>query len=194
MLIPGLPVAASVLVLPGGTDNSTTPFSRRQPAPMRMYPFTLSLRALPRVVVHQAVYDVHGWNGEHNSPLAPAQAALDRLIDAHPDSPVILVGHSMGGRVAAHLAADKRVAGVLALAPWWQHADWEYIHGEARVLALHGTADQRTYSARTEKGITQLRERGVDAEFVPIEGGGHAMLDHVWTWQSTSLTFVRSFL
>jgi pimeloyl-ACP methyl ester carboxylesterase len=193
MLIPGLSVAASVLVLPGGTDESMTPFNRRQPAPLRMYPFTLSLRALPRVVVHQAVYDVHGWNGDRDSPLKPARKALDRILETHPDAPVILVGHSMGGRVAAHLAADKRVTGVLALAPWWQYADSQHIHDKARVLALHGTADQRTYAARTEKGIAQLRERGVDAEFVPIDGGDHAMLDHVWTWQSTAVAFVRSF-
>jgi pimeloyl-ACP methyl ester carboxylesterase len=194
MLIPGLKVAASVLVLPGGTDTSMEPFSRRQPAPLRMYPFTASLSALPRVVVHQAVYEVHGWNGDRNSPMAPAQVALDRMLEAHPNAPVILVGHSMGGRVAAQLAADKRVAGVLALAPWWQYADWQHIHDKARVLALHGTADRRTYPSRTAKGIAELRERGVDAQYVPIDGGGHAMLDHVWTWQSTAVGFVRSFL
>ncbi|HEY9311996.1 alpha/beta fold hydrolase [Williamsia sp.] len=184
---------ASVLVLPGGTDLSYAPFSRTQPAALRMYPFTVSLAAIPGVVVRQVQYRFYGWNGEQNSPMPYAQAALSELLEAHPDVPVIVIGHSMGGRVAAQLAADKRVAGVLALAPWWQHADWRHINDDARVLALHGTADTRTYARRTAKGIRELRERGVDAEFVPIEGGGHALLDHVWTWQSTAVRFVRSF-
>lgn len=194
MLIPGRKAKAVVLVLPGGTDSSREPYSRRQPAALRMYPFTLSLKALPNVVVHQAVYELYGWNGDDDSPMAPAQRALDDLLAAYPDVPVILVGHSMGGRVAARLAADKRVTGVLALAPWWQHADWRHINVDAKVLALHGTADIRTYPKRTEKGIAELQERGVDATFVPIEDGEHAMLDHIWTWQSTAVRFVRSFL
>ncbi|WP_020109547.1 alpha/beta fold hydrolase [Nocardia sp. 348MFTsu5.1] len=193
MLIGRTAPTASVLVLPGGTDQSYKPFSRTQPAALRMYPFTLSLAALPGVVVRQAQYRVYGWNGEQNSPMPCAQAALTELLEAHPDVPVIVIGHSMGGRVAAQLAADKRVAGVLALAPWWQHADWRHINDDARVLALHGTADTRTYARRTAKGIRELRERGVDAEFVAIEGGGHALLDHLWTWQSTAVRFVRSF-
>jgi pimeloyl-ACP methyl ester carboxylesterase len=184
---------ASVLVLPGGTDLSYAPFSRTQPAALRMYPFTVSLAAIPGVVVRQVQYRFYGWNGEQNSPMPYAQAALSELLEAHPDVPVVVIGHSMGGRVAAQLAADKRVAGVLALAPWWQHADWRHINDDARVLALHGTADTRTYARRTAKGIRELRERGVDAEFVAIEGGGHALLDHVWTWQSAAVRFVRSF-
>lgn len=159
-----------------------------------MYPFTLSLLALPNVVVRQAVYEVHGWNGDEDSPMPPAQRSLDDLLEAHPDIPVILVGHSMGGRVAARLAADKRVTGVLALAPWWQYADWRYINADAKVLALHGTADTRTYPKRTAKGIAELQGLGVDATFVPINDGGHAMLDHMWTWQSAAVRFVRSFL
>ena len=58
---------------------------------------------------------------------------------------------------------------------------------------MHGTAATRTYATRTAKGINELRQRGVEADYVPIDGGGHALLDHVWTWQSTAVQFVRSF-
>ena len=55
---------------------------------------------------------------------------------------------------------------------------------------MHGTADTRTYASRTEKGIGELRARGVDATYVPVPDGGHAMLDHLLDWQRTALDFV----
>ncbi|MBD0859631.1 alpha/beta hydrolase [Gordonia sp. zg691] len=196
MLIPGSIGRRSprliVLVLPGGTDNSLEPFTPWQPSALRMYPFTWSLRLRfgRSVRVHQVGYRVFGWNGDENSPMPPAQAALDDLCRRHPGVPVVAIGHSMGGRVAARLAADRRVVGVLALAPWWQFADWRSIHSGARVVAVHGDADERTFATRTRKGIEELRARGVDAEFVPVPSGGHAMLDHVGVWQRSALDFV----
>ncbi|MEE3852872.1 alpha/beta fold hydrolase [Gordonia sp. LSe1-13] len=186
------PVELIVLVLPGGTDHSYQPFSPRQPAALRMYPFTWSLRARfgRRVLVRQVRYRVYGWNGAQNSPIPYARKALDDLSREHPGVPVVLVGHSMGGRVGAHLAADPRVVGLLALAPWWQHADWRFIHDAVRVVAIHGTADQRTLAPRTEKGVRELVERGVDATYVPVPNGGHGMLDHIGLWQRAALDFV----
>lgn len=185
-----------VLVLPGGTDSSYQPFRRTQPSALRMYPFTWSLRAatIGRAVVRQVEYRVYGWNGDQASPMPYARAALDRAKHDHPGAGIILVGHSMGGRVAAHLAADPAVTGVLALAPWWQFADWRAIHHGARVHAIHGTADTRTYAHRTERGITELRERGVPATYTPVPGGGHAMLDHVVQWQWDAIRFVNSVI
>ena len=37
---------------------------------------------------------------------------------AYPGVPIALVGHSMGGRVALHLAGEADVVVVAALAPW----------------------------------------------------------------------------
>ncbi|MGZ8176579.1 alpha/beta fold hydrolase [Williamsia sp. SKLECPSW1] len=187
--------SALVLVLPGGTDVSRAPFSWRSPSALRMYPFTASMaiRFGRRVRVRQVAYRFYGWNDDAD-PLVPAREALDRLAASAPGVPVHLVGHSMGGRVAAHLAADPRVHGVLALAPWWQHADWRLIHDGVRVVAMHGTADTRTYATRTEKGVGELRARGLDATYVPVADGGHAMLDHVLDWQRAALDFVGAAL
>ncbi len=161
-----------------------------------MYPFTWTLRArFPGAVdVEQVRYRVYGWNGGQASPMWQARAALERMARRHPGVPIAVIGHSMGGRVAAQLAADRRVLGVLGLAPWWQYADWREIHGGARVLALHGSADRTTYAHRTAKGIPELRDRGVDATYVEIPGGGHAMLDHIGTWQGSALGFVDGLL
>ncbi|MGB3708136.1 alpha/beta hydrolase [Gordonia sp. (in: high G+C Gram-positive bacteria)] len=187
---------AAVLVLPGGTDFSYRRFSPLQGSAVRMYPFTASIQARfgPRVRVRQAQYRVYGWNGAQASPMPYARAALDRLANSYPDVPVIVIGHSMGGRIAAHLGADPRVTGILALAPWWQFADWQYIRDGVRVRAIHGDADTVTRAPRTRKGIAELAARGFDAEFVSIPGGGHPMLDHVGLWQRQALDFVANTL
>lgn len=161
-----------------------------------MYPFTWSLRARfgSRVRVVQAQYRVYGWNGEQASPMLHARAALDALAADNPGAPIVVVGHSMGGRIAAQLGDDRRVIGIVALAPWWQFADWRRIHGGAKVLAIHGSADTTTYAARTRKGVEELTERGVDAEYIDVPGGGHAMLDHIGLWQSAPIRFVNELL
>lgn len=188
--------ALLVLVLPGGTDRSERPFTPRQPSALRMYPFTWSIRARfgPAVRVHQVRYGVYGWNDDQASPMPHAWDALEILTAAHPGVPVVLIGHSMGGRVGAHLAADERVVGLLALAPWWQHADWRFIRDGVRVVAIHGTADTRTYPSRTEKGVREMAAKGMDATFVPVADGDHAMLDHIRLWQRAALHFVDSTL
>lgn len=181
-----------VLVLPGGTDRSYRPFSPLQGSAIRMYPFSwsIALRFGSAVRVRQVRYRVYGWNGGQASPMPYARAARDALTNEFPGVPVVVIGHSMGGRVAAHLAADDRVTGVLALAPWWQHADWRHIHDDARVVAIHGTIDERTFPRRTEKGIAELNARGVEATYRPVPNGDHAMLDHIGLWQSAALDFV----
>ncbi len=186
--------SAVVLVLPGGTDLSYERSSWRSPSALRMYPFTWSIAAAfrGRAAVHQVRYRVYGWNGGQASPMPYAWAALEKMSANYPGVPVYLVGHSMGGRVGAQLAADPRVHGLLALAPWWQYADWRRIHAGVRVVAMHGTADTRTYPQRTAKGIDELQAAGFDATFIPVPGGGHAMLDHTLWWQRTAIDFVRT--
>ncbi|MGV9671333.1 MULTISPECIES: alpha/beta fold hydrolase [unclassified Gordonia (in: high G+C Gram-positive bacteria)] len=185
-----------VLVLPGGTDASYRRFSPWQGSALRMYPFTWSIRLRfgRRVEVRQVRYRVYGWNGGQASPMPYARAALEAITRDHPDTPVAVIGHSMGGRIAARLAADERVSGVLGLAPWWQFADWRVIHGTARVVAIHGEADTVTSAKRTAQGVAELRAAGNDATYLPVPGGGHPMLDHLRLWQGAALDFVRDQL
>ncbi|WP_051198455.1 alpha/beta hydrolase [Gordonia shandongensis] len=185
-----------VLILPGGTDSSYRPFSPLQGSALRMYPFTASIAARfgARVRVRQARYRVYGWNGGQASPMPYARAELDRLAADCPGAPIAVIGHSMGGRIAALLADDPRVTEVLALAPWWQFADWRRIRDGVRVRAIHGSADTVTFPARTAKGIRELVDRGLDAEFVSVPDGGHPMLDHIGFWQGSALRFVAESL
>ncbi|MDL9938897.1 alpha/beta hydrolase [Gordonia sp. ABSL1-1] len=185
-----------VLIAPGGTDESYRPFSPWQGSAVRMYPFTWSIRWRfgAAVAVHQLRYRVYGWNGGQASPMPYARAALEEMTRRHPDVPVVVIGHSMGGRVAAQLGADERIVGVLGLAPWWQHADWRHIHDDVRVRAVHGSADTVTYAHRTAKGIAELAARDMDADYLEVPGGGHPMLDHVGLWQTAALDFVGDTL
>lgn len=186
----------AVLVLPGGTDFSYRPFSRVQGSALRMYPFTASIqmRFGTRVRVRQAQYRVYGWNGGQASPMPHARAALDRLAADYPGVPIAVIGHSMGGRIAAQLGDDERVTDILALAPWWQFADWRQIRDGVRVRAVHGEADTVTRAPRTAKGITELTERGFDARYLSVPDGRHAMLDHIGLWQGCALDFVAEAL
>lgn len=186
----------AVLVAPGGTDFSYRPFSRTQSSALRMYPFSLSIQARfgTAVRVHQATYRVYGWNGGQASPMPYARNSLAQLKAKYPDTPIALIGHSMGGRIVAQLGADPQVSDILALAPWWQFADWRQIHDGARVLAIHGENDTLTRPRRTEKGIAELTARGLDAEYISVPKGGHSMLDHVGLWQGKALEFVGEAL
>ena len=137
---------------------------------------------------------IRGWNGAAQDPLVDARsAALDRVRRALPGIPVVLVGHSMGGRVVLRLSDEPDVAGVAALAPW--------IAGDARlprsgtpVLLLHGTKDRITDPRRTAALARRFAVAGVDVRHVPIDGGDHPMLRQANRWHDTVADFVREVL
>ena len=90
---------AVVLVLHGGRANSTEA-SPRGAAYLRMVPFAAAVAAGHRdVAVWLLRYRVRGWNGPAEDPLHDARWALDEARRLHPGAPIVLIGHSMGGRV-----------------------------------------------------------------------------------------------
>jgi len=50
-------------------------------------------------------------------PCGDAEIALDSMRERYGAANIVVVGHSMGGRVAAHLSASGDVGAVVALAP-----------------------------------------------------------------------------
>ena len=112
---------AVVIALPGGTDDSHSPVTRIQPSYLRMSAFAPTLHYWGRpqgLAVWVVRYRYRGWNGEEMSPVDDGLAALEEVRRAHGNLPVVLLGHSMGGRLALRLAGDPSVRGVVALAPW----------------------------------------------------------------------------
>ena len=174
--------AGAVLVLHGGQENSTAPAAPWQPAYVRMIPFARDLRRAPGVAVWQLCNRYRGWNAPGLDPVADARWALERLREAHPDVPVVLVGHSMGGRVALRVADDPAVTGVCALAPWTPEGEPVAQLADRTVLIAHGDRDRMTDPALSYTYAERAKEvTGAVARF-DVRGEAHAMLRRYTEW------------
>lgn len=188
---------AVALVLPGGRADSLEPTSARNLSGVRMRPIASSLhRAGARhgLEVRSVRYDVRGWNGRVASPVANVVSALDEVRARHDDVPVVLVGHSMGGRVAMRLAGDRSVVAAVGLAPWLP--DGEPIDQVAgrRLLLAHGDRDRVTSARATERFAGRATGVASDVDFVMVRGDGHAMLRRARIWHRLTTAFALDAL
>jgi pimeloyl-ACP methyl ester carboxylesterase len=156
-------------------------------------------RALQRrlgagVDVRQVQYRLRGWNGPRMDPVRDAERVLEDIARRCEPENIALVGHSMGGRVAAHLAAGGGVGAVVALAPWWEHGDGDLIPVHTRLLVVHGTADTITDPNKSHAQTTRACERGLDAQWVGIDGVGHHMVRRWHEWHHLTTDFVTGQL
>jgi pimeloyl-ACP methyl ester carboxylesterase len=183
---------ACVLVLPGGKVRSEQTSRRWQLANLRMVLVARALRRRlgPGVEVRLVRYRRRGWNGPRRDALRDATAVLDGLLRRFDPKNIVLVGHSMGGRVAAHLSAEAGLGGVVALAPWWPKDDGDLIPVGTRLLVLHGTADTWTDPRSSATQTRRASGRGVAAEWVGVEGAGHYMLRRRRDWEDRTTDFV----
>lgn len=197
MEIPSSRGRAHVLVLPGGKPASTATARWWHLSQLRMSLLTESLRlrfAGTGITVRQVQYTVRGWNGNVRSPVQDGLRALDEIRRRRPDAPIGLVGHSMGGRVVAHLAAHPQVEAVVALAPWWPDNDGALIPPGRRLLVAHGTADTWTDPSVAEAQTEAARRRGVDATWLPFPGAGHFLLTRPERWHALTADFLSDAL
>ena len=185
-----------VLLLHGGGETGYGPVEWLTGPVLRMWPFAKSIerRAGDRLAVLRLKNRYFGWNGSDQTPLVDARWALDEIRERYAGLPVALVGHSMGGRVALHLAAEPEVRVVAGLAPWVNHGD--PVHGRPGldVLLMHGVDDRITDPRKTEAMGERLRAQGADVTWRPVEGEGHAMLRHALTWHREVTDFVTGSL
>ena len=185
-----------VLVLPGGRVRSQQASRRWQLANVRMVFVARALRRRlgPEVDVRQVQYRLRGWNSPLQDPLRDAERVLEDIQRrCHPDN-IAVVGHSMGGRVAAHLAAGGGVGAVVALAPWWEHGDGDLIPAHTRLLAVHGTVDTITDPNKSRAQVERACRRGLDAQWVGIDGVGHHMVRRWHEWHRLTTDFVTAQL
>jgi pimeloyl-ACP methyl ester carboxylesterase len=185
-----------VLVLPGGKVRSDRPSRSWQLANLRMALISATLRRRlgPDIAVKRVRYRLRGWNSPQLDALHHAKQVLDRARDRFEPDQIALVGHSMGGRVAAHLAARGDVGTVVALAPWWVGNDADLIPVTTRLLVAHGTADTWTDPRASRAQVRRAQQRGVDAQWVGLDGAGHYMVRQCSEWHRLVAEFVADQL
>jgi alpha-beta hydrolase superfamily lysophospholipase len=192
--VPDAPLGVA-LILHGGAVASRMPVAWWRLPVVRMLPFatTIARHAGDDLAVLRLKNRVRGWNGNRQDPVQDARWALDRIRRSLPGIPVVLVGHSMGGRVALHLSTEPDVVGVAALAPWVE-SDARRPRPGTPVLLMHGSRDRITDPRRTDILARRFSENGVDVRHVRVEGGAHSMLRDASLWHDTVSDFVTAVL
>lgn len=179
------PSAGSILALHGGRPRGRNRVGRFDLPYLRMRHLARRVHAdvAPRgVAVWMLRYSVQGWNGDDASPVADARWALDemRRRDA---GPVVLVGHSMGGRTAFRVAGAEDVVGVVALAPWLPPGEPLGEVSGRRVVIAHGTLDTRTDPRLSRKYASDVFGIAHHVRHVDVEGDSHALLRRAAEWE-----------
>jgi pimeloyl-ACP methyl ester carboxylesterase len=183
---------AIAIVLPGGRADSFELTRSRHLSAARMRPFARSLHRAGRdagLTVMLLRYRYRGWNGVEMSPVADAHWALDNARARYGDVPVVLVGHSMGGRTALRVAGDDSVHGVAALAPWLPDGEPVDQLAGRDVLIAHGVLDRVTSPRASRRYADHARGVVSRVDYVAVRGDGHAMLLRASVWHRLSTRF-----
>ena len=190
---PGTPPPGVVLVLHGGRAHSTESGENSRLARLRMLPFARVL-ATAGPGVYLLRYRYRGWNAPRRDPVLDAQWALAEIAERHPGVPVVLVGHSMGGRAALAGAGAPNVVAVCALAPWLDASDPVDQLAERTVLIAHGDHEHYTDPrASYAYAVRAKRVTGRVARF-EVHGAGHYMLARAGDWHALVRRFVLGVL
>jgi dienelactone hydrolase len=169
----------------GGTATSVAPPRDGALSVVRMRAFEQFIRsgAADRGISTQLLrYRVAGWNGAEADAYNDVRWAIEQLraeYSAH--VPIVLVGHSMGGRAALRAGGDPQVAAVCALAPWTPPGEPVH-HLRGRTVAiLHGRGDRWVPAKLSADFALRAREDGAHmARFTAP--GGHSMLRGALRW------------
>jgi dienelactone hydrolase len=180
---------AVALFCHGGTVASVEPPRERALSLVRM-------RAVEQFVSEAAAgrglatcllrYRVAGWNGAAADAHADVRWSLDRVRAEHGDVPIVLVGHSMGGRAVLRAGGEPQVTAVCALAPWTPPGE-PVAHLRGRTVAiLHGRGDRWVPAALSADFAVRAQEAGAHIARFTV-AGGHSMIRRAQVWH----TFVR---
>jgi predicted esterase len=184
-----------VLLVPGGRMNGNSRCHWWTPPVLRCWILGAALtRARTRgsMSVYLLKHASTGWDGDGRDVLADLSWALAELSQRHPDAPIALVGHSMGGRTAARWAGQPGIAGLVALAPWLPADDPVEQLSNVRLTVIQGSADREIPPAETDVFLARAVTAGALVTRVRIQGGEHLMLLRMRSWHLlTALHLVR---
>jgi acetyl esterase/lipase len=180
---------AVVLVLHGGRARSTESGERKRLTYLRMLPFAWML-ARRGLAVYVLRYRVRGWNAPARDAMVDARWATTALAERHPGVPLVLLGHSMGGRAALGAADAANVAAVCGLAPWLDETDPVAQLAGRTVLIAHGDRERFTDPAASFAYAMRAKTAGVAVCRFELPGAGHFMLTRVSEWKALVRRFV----
>jgi dienelactone hydrolase len=184
------PSRALAVFCHGGTVASVQPPKERALSLLRMRAIEQFVRASAAdrgLDTYLLRYRVAGWNGVAADAYADVRWALGELRARHADDvPVVLVGHSMGGRAALRAGDDPAVRAVCALAPWTPPGEpVEHLRGQT-VAILHGRGDRWVPAALSADFAVRAERAGARIARFTI-AGGHSMVRRAPAWHA----FVR---
>lgn len=195
---------AVILMLHGGKSASREPVTRTNLAALRMSRFAPAFESAPadRVRVALLRYRYRGWKGHGDDaepqlpdPVRDARWALDRVADRFGDQvPVVLAGHSLGGRVAVRVADHPTVRAVVALAPWLPPGEPTAPLAGRTLLVVHGDQDRVTGPKASAAFARQAAPLTTATYVRLLEGCGHAMLRDAGVWHRTVRDFTLGVL
>lgn len=186
-----------VLVLHGGKERSGAVVTHRSLSWQRGLAIA---RTLGRRLQGEAVgvrllrYDTAGWNGDGGERIADARWALDLVRREAGDVPVVLVGHSMGGRTACRVADHELVRGVVALAPWLPPDEPVIAMSGRELHAAHGRRDRITSAQATRDYVERAAAVAAAASFTDMGDRGHYLLRGIEAWNAFAVDRVRRLL
>jgi len=188
---------AAVLVLHGGKDRSEAAVTGRSLSWQRAAALGRMLaRRLhdDRVAVRLLRYRSVGWNGDGADKIGDARWGLDRIRDEVGQVPVVLVGHSMGGRTACHAADQELVQGVVALAPWLPPGESVAALAGKELHAAHGRRDRITRARDTRAYVERAADIAGAVSFTDMGDRGHYLLTGTHAWNTFAEDRVRHIL
>lgn len=180
-------VESVVLVLHGGKANGTGVPKNMSLSMLRMRPIQKHLAARGQadgVAAWLLHYRVPGWNGAAADPARDAHWALSEIRSRYGDVPVVLLGHSMGGRAAIRVADDASVIGVCALAPWLPPQEpLPRLTGRTLLIA-HGTRDRWVDPRGSYQFAVRAKTSQPEVARFEVRDVGHAMLRRASDWHA----------
>jgi len=182
-------------VLHGGAADSTMQVAPLSLAVLRLVPVARAIaREIPTAAVYRLRFSVRGWNGDGAGVLGDARWALSEIARRHPDLPIVVVGHSLGGRVAMHVVDAPGVIGAVGLAPWVEPTDPIDQVAGMPLAVIQGTNDRMVPEPSTRAWLRRAEEAGARVDSTLIEGAGHAMLRYFRRWHRLAADGVTSVL
>jgi dienelactone hydrolase len=181
---------AVALFCHGGTVASVEPPRERALSLVRMRAieqFVSAAAGARGVTTCLLRYRVAGWNGMAADAFADVGWNLDRIRAEHgTDVPIVLVGHSMGGRAVLRAGGEEQVSAVCALAPWTPPGEPVRHLRDRTVVILHGRGDRWVPAAQSADFALRAEDAGARVARFTV-AGGHSMIRRAHLWH----TFVR---